>query len=147
MMANIIQMAEGSAYYQPPVDALESGRTTVAESIARNACDIAVEVKARLIVAFTQTGDTARLVSKGRPKMPILGFSPLEPTRRRLSLVWGVSPRPIAFAANEEDAVNMASAHIVAEGFASPGDRVVMVYGAPFNVKGSTNVVRVHEVR
>jgi pyruvate kinase len=146
MMARIIQMAEGSPYYAPPVDALELGKTSVAESIARNACDVAVEVKARLIVCFTQSGDTARLVSKGRPRLPIIAFSPIEQTRRRLALVWGVQPRVIQVATTEEEVVNLASAYLVGQGLASPGDRIVLVYGAPLNVKGTTNVVRVQEI-
>ncbi|GAC1357176.1 MAG: pyruvate kinase [Polyangiales bacterium] len=146
MMARIIQMAEGSPFFAPPIDALELGKTSVAESVARNACDIAVEVKARLVVAFTHSGDTARLVSKGRPQVPIVAFSPIEQTRRRLALVWGIQPRHIQVATTEEQVVNLAIAHLIGQGLASPGDRVVLVYGAPLNVKGTTNVVRVHEV-
>lgn len=147
MMAKIIAMAEGSPFWSPPVDLLEAGRTSVAESIARNACDVAVEVKARLIVAFTQGGDTARLVSKGRPRVPVLAVSPIEQTRRRLALVWGIEPRQFQVPVHsEEDLVNVASAFLVGQGLASPGDRIVIVYGAPMNVRGSTNVVRVHEV-
>jgi pyruvate kinase len=147
MMAKIITMAEGSPYYAPPVDVLEAGRTTIAESIARNACDVAVEVKARMIVAFTQGGDTARLVSKGRPRVPIIAFSPVGETRRRLALVWGIEPRQLDVPVHsEEELVHVASDYLVGEGLASPGDRVVIVYGAPMNVRGSTNVVRVHEV-
>jgi len=146
MMSRIVQMAEGSPYYQPPVDALELGKTGVAESIARNACDIAVEVKARLVVAFTHSGDTARLVSKGRPRVPIIAFSPIEQTRRRLALVWGVLPRNCQVATTEEEVANLATIHLIGQGLASPGDRVVLVYGAPLNVRGTTNVVRVHEL-
>jgi pyruvate kinase len=147
MMARIITMAEGSPYYSPPVDVLEEGKTSVAESIARNACDIAVEVKARLIIAFTSSGDSARLVSKGRAKVPILAFSPIETTRRRLALVWGVQPRSLQVASTEEEIVNLAADYVVGHGLASHGDRVVLVYGAPLNVKGTTNVVRVHDLR
>ncbi len=147
MMAKIILMAEGSPYYSPPVDVLEHGKTSVPESLARNACDIAVEVKARLVVALTHSGDTARLVSKGRPSVPIVAFSPIETTRRRLALVWGVVPRNIALMKTEEEILNLASASLVGMGLCVPGDRVVMVYGAPLNVKGTTNVVRVHEIR
>ncbi len=148
MMARIVQMAEGSPYFTPPVDRLEVGKTSVAESIARNACDIAIEVKARLIVCFTHSGDTARLVSKGRPPVPIIAFSPIETTRRRLALVWGVVPRTLGgTATSEEEVLNLATAYLISNGLASPGDRVVLVYGGPLNVKGTTNVVRVHDVR
>ncbi len=148
MMAKIIAMAEGSPFWAPPVDLLEAGRTSVPESIARNACDIAIEVKARVIVAFTQGGDTARLVSKGRPRVQVLAVSPIEQTRRRLALVWGIEPRQFQVPVHsEEELVNVASAFVVGEGFAAPGDRIVLVYGAPMNVRGSTNVVRVHDVR
>lgn len=148
MMARIITMAEGSPYYAPPVDRLEMGKTSVSESIARNACDIASEVKAKIIVCFTHSGDTARLVSKGRPHTGIIAFSPIEQTRRRLALVWGVQPRVLSERATvEEEVINLATAYLIAQGLASPGDRVVLVYGAPLNVKGTTNVVRVHEIR
>ncbi|MBI2395225.1 MAG: pyruvate kinase [Deltaproteobacteria bacterium] len=148
MMARIIQMAEGSPFFAPPIDRLEIGKTSIAESIARNACDIAEEVKAKLIVCFTHSGDTARLVSKGRPTVPIIAFSPVEQTRRRLALVWGVQPRVLNERATvEEEVINLATAYLIAQGLAVPGERVVLVYGAPLNVKGTTNVVRVHEVR
>ncbi len=148
MMSRIVQMAEGSPFYAPPVDPLESGKTSVAESIARNAADIAMELRARCVVCFTHSGDTARLVSKGRPGVPIVAFSPIETTRRRLALVWGVQPRALgAAASSEEEIINLASAFLVGQGMAVPGDRVVLVYGAPINVKGTTNVVRVHEIR
>ncbi len=87
-------------------------------------------------------------MSKGRPSVPIIAFSPIETTRRRLALVWGVQPRVLNERATAEDEiVNLATAYLIAQGLASPGDRVVLVYGAPMHVKGTTNTVRVHEVR
>jgi len=145
MMARIILQAEGSAFYAPLGSDVMRGMS-VAHSIARNAADIAHELDARLLVAFTESGHTARLVSKARPRVPIIAFSPNERTRRKLAMYWGVIPNTIENTKDADDLVDRANGHVLARGFASPGDRFVAVFGAPIGVAGTTNTIRVRVV-
>ena len=116
---------------------------TVPEAIARAACAVAREVKARVLVAFTETGSTARFVSKARPHVPILAFCRNETARRRLALYWGVVPQPIEALHDADAMVERASAFVLANGLGSPGDKIVAVFGAPIGVSGATNSIRV----
>ncbi|MCC6644919.1 MAG: pyruvate kinase [Polyangiaceae bacterium] len=145
MMARIIAEAEGSSFYSPQIS--DAGRgMSVAMSIARNAADIARELEAKLVVAFTESGHTARLVSTARARMPIVAFSPNERTRRKMALFWGVSPHMIEGSRDVDDLMDRANGHVLAKGYASPGDRFVAVFGSPLGVAGSTNTIRVRVV-
>jgi pyruvate kinase len=142
MMARIIQEAESSPYYAP-LSSNPGNAVTVPEAIARAACAVAREVKAKALVAFTESGSTARFVSKARPHVPILAFSPNETTRRRLALYWGVVPQYIEPLNDADSMVDRANAFVLANGLGSPGDKIVAVFGAPIGVSGTTNSVRV----
>jgi pyruvate kinase len=166
MMARIIGEAEASPYYKPlsseaPADAATGSlwdrvretpakvarqRAAVAEAIARGACDIARQIEARVIVAFTESGLTARYVSKARPTVPIIAFSPNAVTRRRLALLWGVTSFSFEAMRDPDEMMERANMFLVANGLASPGDKAVAIFGAPVGVMGSTNSIRVRVV-
>jgi pyruvate kinase len=146
MMARIIMEAERSSFYRYRLGEGPGPRATVAEAIARNACDIAAEIGGRLIVAFTESGQTALYASKARPVVPIIAFSPNNVTRRRLALLWGVVPFPIELYRDADQMVEHANAVLLAHGLVSPGDKFVAVFGAPVGVAGSTNSIRVKVV-
>lgn len=143
MMSRIVHEAEMSAFYNPLPSEVPGVRANVAEAIARNSCDIARDIGARFIVAFTESGDTARYASKHRPLVPVVAFSPNETTRRRLALLWGVVPYQLELMRDADEMVQRASASLLANGFVSPGDRIVAMFGAPVGVTGSTNSIRV----
>jgi pyruvate kinase len=142
MMARIILEAESSRFYAP-TSSHAGDAVTVPEAIARAACVVAREVKARALVAFTETGSSARFVSKARPHVPIYAFSPNETTRRRLALYWGVVPLSIDPLRDADAMMERANAYLLGHGMASPGDKVVAVFGAPVGVSGTTNAVQV----
>jgi len=146
MMSRIIVEAENSPFYVPLTTEMAGEGANVAESVARNACDIARDIGARLIVAFTETGSTARYASKHRPMVPIIAFSPNESTRRRLALMWGVRAYEIDVFRDPDEMVEFASGFLQAHGFTSPGDRFVAIFGAPVGVSGTTNSIRVKVV-
>jgi pyruvate kinase len=146
MMARIITEAEKSQFYRPLSSEHPGQRAQVNEAVARAACDIARDVGARLIVAFTESGLSARYASKARPNVPIVAFSPNPVTRRRLALLWGVLPCPIDQFRNPDEMVDRASAYLLANGLVSPGDRFVAIFGAPVGVIGTTNSIRVRAV-
>jgi pyruvate kinase len=145
MMARIVREAETSPYYQAHAS-VPHPATSVAEAVARNAADIANELGARLIVSFTESGDSARLVSKSRPRVPIVAFTTNERTRCQLALYWGVIPYLIEASQDVDELVDRANGHLLARGLASPGDRFVVVFGAPLGVRGTTNSIRVRVV-
>jgi pyruvate kinase len=146
MMARIVTEAEESPFYLHQPSPLSPSQSTIAESIAANAASIAHEIGARIIVALSESGRTAHLVSQARPKVPIIAFSPNERTRRQLALCWGVTPHPIDNSKDVDEMVDRINGHVQARGYASPGDRMVIVFGAPLGVQGSTNTIRVRVV-
>ena len=118
----------------------------LAQATARAACDIAKDIGAKLIIAFTESGLTARYASKARPVVPIVAFSPNDTTRRRLALLWGVVPFPVDALRNSDEMIERATGQLLANGLVSPGDKLVTIYGAPVGVSGSTNAIRVKVV-
>jgi len=85
-------------------------------------------------------------VSLARPHVPIIAFSPVARTRRRMALYWGVIPRELPAIKDTDALVDWVTGDLMANGLASPGERVVIVFGAPLGVSGSTNSIRVHVV-
>lgn len=144
IMDRIIRQAEGSPFFKP--ESTDSDQST-ADAIAHAASAIAREVGAKIIVALTETGLTARLVSKARANVPILAFSPDERTLRQLALLWGVTPRNLVTSqANFEEQVRDVMQYLQQNGLVKSGERFVMVYGNRVGVRGTTNAVRVEQL-
>ncbi len=140
MMDRIIRRAEASQFYDPK--ASPPGETTP-EAIANSACRLAGEIGARLIVALTESGATARLVSKARPNVPIIALSPDAKTLRRLSMLWGVVPKTLEVASDLEVLIRNVKRLLRDDNRIDRGERFVLVCGAPVGGRGSTNTVRV----
>jgi pyruvate kinase len=116
------------------------------ETIAAATRTAAVLLGAPLVVVFTKSGFSARIVSAQRPEVPILGLTPVERTYHQLALIWGVIP---ALAPPVDTYVKMfehARAEILKRGLARPGDRVLVTAGVPFDVPGTTNLLKVEVV-
>ncbi len=145
MMSRIAMEAESSPFFESPAT-YATRATNVAEAVARGAVNTAREIGAKYLVAFTETGSSAMNVSLARPHVPIIAFSPNERTRRRMALFWGVIPREMARISDTDALVNWCSGDLMAAGLASPGERVVIVFGAPIGVSGSTNSIRIHVI-
>jgi pyruvate kinase len=143
MMSRIALEAESSSFFEQSL-AYASRATSVAEAIARGACNTAREIGAKYLVAFTETGSSATNVSLARPHVPIIAFSPNTKTRRQMALLWGVIPRESPPMQDADSLVDWCTGDLMAAGLASPGERVVLVFGAPIGVSGSTNTIRVH---
>jgi len=142
MMSRIAIEAEKSPFYESVPHT--SRATSVGEAIARGACNTAREIGAKYIVAFTESGTSAMTVSLARPHVPIIAYSASVKARRRMSLFWGVLPRECPPATEMDALVDWCTGDLMATGLGSPGERVVIVFGAPFGVSGSTNTIRVH---
>jgi pyruvate kinase len=144
-MARIAEQAESTpSLLHPPPPA--GGPLDVPATVCKAAVQVAADLRARVIVAFTETGATARFVSRFRPRVPIVGLTPHERTRRRMALYWGVRALP-AIAATEDMAVMVTQAdqRIRASGLAGDGDLVVIVAGNPGR-RAMTNRVIVHRL-
>jgi pyruvate kinase len=90
---------------------------------------------------------TARLLSRFRPLVPVIAFSPDERVRRQLALFWGVIPRTMEPVTRSEMLVQRGEEELLAHGFVQRGDRVVLVFGAPIAaMTGQTNSIRLHQV-
>jgi len=142
MMSRIVIEAEKSPFYETAPYATRA--TSVAEAIARGACNTAREIGAKFLVAFTESGMSAMTVSLARPTVPIIAYSPNLKTRRRMALFWGVIPREMPAMGDTDALVDWCTGDLMGSGMASPGERVVIVFGAPIGVSGSTNSIRVH---
>lgn len=123
-----------------------AGSLSVTEAVAEAVCHIAYDIGARAIICATTSGSTARMVSKYRPKTPIVAFTPHESTYRQLALSWGVQPRLIPPVSTMEEMLQTAVNTAVELGLASEGDKVVITAGVPIGVPGHTNLIKVHTI-
>jgi pyruvate kinase len=144
MMSRIATEAEMSPFFEHAP--YLSRAASVTEAIARGACNTAREIGAKYIVALTESGLSAMSVSLARPPVPIIAYSSNAKTRRRMALYWGVIPREMPALHDADQLADWCSGDLLAGGFCSPGERIVLVYGAPMGVSGSTNSVRVHVI-
>jgi len=118
----------------------------VNDAAARAACQMAHQVQARAIIAFTASGITALRVSKYRPYHPILAVTPSPSVVSRLSLAWGVLPLEKHEPANLEEVFELASKAALETNLAKRGDLIVIIAGIPLGVPGSTNLVKIHSI-
>ncbi len=119
---------------------------TLASAVAGAAVEVAHNLDLATIVGFTETGNTARLLSKYRPAADIVAFSPSSSARRRMALYWGVTPRPFEPRTHTDDMFEAAQAKLLEAGWCDKGDVVVMVAGVPPNQRASTNMLKLHKI-
>jgi pyruvate kinase len=144
-MARIIEHIEHEALDQlPPLHDSRFGST--ARSLTRAAVQVAVDAGATHLIAFTETGMSARLVSRWRPPTRILAFTPNPRVRSQLSLVWGVETFLVPQVAHTDDMVVQVDKALLDIGRATIGEKVVIVAGVPPGVPGTTNGMRVHKL-
>jgi pyruvate kinase len=140
MMDRIIREAEASVTSLPRP--AQSGDLLISEAIAEAICHAAEELNLKAVAVFTESGSSARLVSKYRPRAPIVAFSPMQEARRRLSLLWGVLPRTIKRVHDIDQLAKVAEARLTEEHLVKRGDIVGIIAGTPLGTTGSTNLMR-----
>jgi pyruvate kinase len=141
----IIRRTE-AAFPPASMDRPRRGEVSFPQAISDAAAFSAQELKARAIVAFTQSGSTARLISQDRPPVPIIAFAPSERVRRRLALDWGVVPRAITRLTTIDEMVSAIEASLLADRSVRYNDILVIVAGAPLWVRGTVNLLKLHRV-
>jgi pyruvate kinase len=144
-MTRIAREAEGTPYLSaPPPPAV--GKLDVPATVSRAAVQMAADLQARAIVAFTESGATARYVSRFRPRTQIIGLTTSEAARRRMALFWGVeTASPLGKGTQVRGMIAEADERVVREGLLAHGDLIVVVAGSPGG-RGGTNRVLVHRV-
>lgn len=120
--------------------------TTVTEAISQSVAISALDLNAKAIISSTVTGHTARVVSKYRPKAPIIAVTTQERTMRQLSLVWGVTPVFGQVASSTDELLETAIKGGKDSGLVQTGDLVVITAGIPLGRSGSTNLVKVSTI-
>lgn len=118
----------------------------ITDIIGQGACRIAEGVKAEAILAFTQTGSTAALVSKYRPDIPIYAVTPSHVVRRRLALYAGVSSIRVDIQGDTEAQIESVEGAVMSAGLMEKGDIVVITMGSPLSEPGTTNLLKVHRL-
>jgi pyruvate kinase len=115
-------------------------------SVARAACEIADFLGGKGLIAFTQSGDTARRLSRYRAVQPIVAFTPDESTRNQLTVSWGVESHVVPIVNSTDEMVDLVDQEVTKLGRFDSGDTVVITAGSPPGVAGTTNMVRVHHL-
>jgi pyruvate kinase len=144
-MGRICLAAESHPDYDRGRSAWREG-DSIGSAMAHAAAQIASEVKAHAILAFTESGTTARRVSKARPSVPVIAASPHPAVLRRTALYSGVVPLCVAQGDDTDDMLAKGTSAALASGLVRPGDRIVFVAGVPVGRPGQTNLVKVEVV-
>ena len=142
-MARIIVAAEEASWRMPP---LQAEQTTVGGAIARSAATVGTTVGASALVAFTQSGDSARRLAQHRSVIPLLAFTPVPEVRSQLALVWGVETFLVPAVQHTDEMVRQVDNAMLGLGRMNPGELVTIVAGSPPGTTGSTNAMRVHRL-
>jgi pyruvate kinase len=140
MMDRIICEAEANASIE--LRPTRFAELQISEAIAEAICHAAEELQMKAIAVFTESGSSARLVSKYRPRAPIVAFSSNAETRRRLALFWGVTPRRIKKVRDIDQLVQAAETRLLEERLVKKGDVVGIIAGTPLGTCGTTNLMR-----
>ena len=146
-MNKIAEAVESEGIYASIIEAQRATpEATGADAIAEATRDVAETLDVKVICAWTASGSTGLRIARERPSSSIIAMTPNESTARRLSLVWGVHPIVTDDARDERDMAERACRYAYIEGFASPGERIIVVAGVPFGTSGGTNNLRIATV-
>jgi pyruvate kinase len=143
-MNRIAEEVERDVLHRTIINAQRSEpEQTGADAIAAAARTVAETLDLAALIAWTASGATGLRIARERAQMPLLALSPNISTGRRLALVWGVHAVLTDDARDVNDMVERACRHAFKDGFAKPGQRVLIVAGIPFGTPGATNMVRI----
>ncbi|WIG58085.1 MAG: Pyruvate kinase [Ktedonobacterales bacterium] len=119
---------------------------SLSQAVSAAAATLADRAHARWITVFTRTGASARLISKERPRAPILAYTPFETVYRRLTLWWGVMPRRSALAGSTEELIAWVDGQLQRDGLARSGEHIVVMGGMPIAGQARTNYLKLHTI-
>jgi len=146
-MSRIIAEIERQPQHWHREDRRRAEKTVSTEFAIAAASSAAVQMlNAPVLIVFTKSGFSARIVASHRPNVPILVLTDVPHTYRQLALVWGVVPELVPHCNTYDEMVRLALDAVRKHGLARPGDRVVVTAGVPFDVPGTTNLLKVETV-
>ncbi len=141
IIKNIACITETSPYFNPEIELEVKPSKVVGDAIVKAAVDIAEKLKAKLIVVFSWSGSTALMLSKHKPSVPIVAFSPEEKVINRMALYWGVMPFYLEYRPNTDILLAEGETILLDKGIIKRGDLIIMVGGVT-PIKGATNMLR-----
>jgi len=142
-MSRIITSVEAGGRHVPALD--HTPRTQVG-AVAKAAKDLGDALGAMALVAFTQTGETARRLSRLQPSQRILVFTPDEQVQRQIALLWGAEAHTVWTVKTTDEMVRQVDSALLQRGVCHPNDLVIVVAGTPPTTPGATNTIRVHRI-
>ena len=135
---------ENHARFTPLAE--NTGKIAVSDATAHAACLTAKDVNAAAIVTVTESGTTARLLSKYRPAQPIIACVMKEQVQRQLALSWGITPLMMPLAHSTDELIEMSTSLAKENGYLHNGELAVVTAGVPVGVSGTTNMIKIHMV-
>ena len=123
-----------------------TGKISVSDATAHAACLTAKDVNAAAIVTVSESGNTARLLSKYRPEQPIIACVMKEQVQRQLALSWGITPLMMSLAHSTDELIEMSTSLAKENGYLHNGELAVVTAGVPVGVSGTTNMIKIHMV-
>ena len=145
-MAEIAAAAESCPLFQTRFEPELSPEDSIPDAVAQAAVQAAERTQAKAIVAFSQSGMTALFVSKYRPSIPVIGFTPHDAVCRRMGLFWGVLPRVMRPISGTDRLIDEVEKNLREERQVKKGDRIVVLIGAPIYRRGTTNLLKIVKV-
>lgn len=146
-MAAIAVRAESALRYREIFQKqAQAQQTSVTEAISQSVAISALDLDANAIVTSTESGYTARMVSKYRPKAPIIAVTPTNHVLRQLQLVWGVTPVEGTLAGSTDEMFGVAVEGALSTGLVRLGDTVIITAGVPVGRSGTTNLIKIHHI-
>lgn len=146
-MSKIAERAEQAIKYEENLKKRRiNSIPNVQNAISFATCNIAAELKASAIITVTQTGHSAKVVSKYRPECPVIAVTPYDKVARRLALNWGVFPLVTYRTASTDELIQSSVTKALETGYVKKGDLVVVAAGIPVDYAGTTNMIKVHIV-
>ena len=143
-MARIIESTEDLGMSR--IASVGSAAKTIGGAVTMAAAEMGAFIGAKYLVTFTQTGESARRLSRLRSRIPMLAFTPLPATRSQLALSWGIETFLVPAVAHTDEMIRQVEEALLAEGRCVLGDLVVVAAGSPPGAPGSTNLLRVHRI-
>ncbi|GLJ79302.1 pyruvate kinase [Microbacterium imperiale] len=115
-------------------------------AITLAAMEVAQFIEAKFLCMFTESGDTARRMSRLRPEIPMIAFATDPAIRRRMALTWGIRSSLVEEVAHTDLMYHQVDDYFLSNGLAEVGDKVVVISGSPPGIQGSTNDIRIHKI-
>jgi pyruvate kinase len=119
---------------------------TFADAVADAACRAAEDISTKVLVAFTHSGFTSRLLSKFRPKFPIISYTPDNKTKNMMCLYWGVIPKIMMPLSTTDEMIKEVEKSLIEERIVRKGDRIVIISSSPLSTLGRTNFMKLHKI-